>query len=247
MDGLQMMAEFKLARRQTGASLFIALIALVVLSLTGLALVRTVDTSNVVAGNLAFQRTGLNVNDLGIQAAHSFLASTGIAALDSNLPAGCTASQANSGCHYYAGWDANAADEGGDADTRNADSTEGIRTSVGDWSGVPCTYGGSSVPAGCPSATSVADSTIPSGYFYRRVVERLCTPGFAVVGATEDAIRQNCFSSAMDSSEVPSSKTSTGTEFPLTSEIFYRATVRVDGPRNSQSRTQVIIAKPRAA
>ena len=45
----------KIARRQRGVVLFIALIAMVVLSLAGVALIRSVDTTGSVAGNIAFR------------------------------------------------------------------------------------------------------------------------------------------------------------------------------------------------
>ncbi len=48
-----------LAHRQRGVVLFIALIAMVVLSLAGVALIRSVDTTGSVAGNLAFREASV--------------------------------------------------------------------------------------------------------------------------------------------------------------------------------------------
>jgi Tfp pilus assembly protein PilX len=45
--------------RQGGVVLFIALIAMVVLTLGGLALVRSVDTTSSVAGNIAFRQASI--------------------------------------------------------------------------------------------------------------------------------------------------------------------------------------------
>ena len=51
-------------RHQHGVVLFVALIAMVVLSLAGVALLRTVDTNQSVAGNLAFRQASINaIND----------------------------------------------------------------------------------------------------------------------------------------------------------------------------------------
>jgi len=47
------------ARRERGVVLFIALIAMVVLSLAGVALIRSVDTTGSVAGNLAFREASV--------------------------------------------------------------------------------------------------------------------------------------------------------------------------------------------
>ena len=58
---------------ERGTVLLIALILLVVLSLAGLALVRSVSTSNVIAGNLAFQQAATHSADSGIETAVAFL------------------------------------------------------------------------------------------------------------------------------------------------------------------------------
>lgn len=57
--------------RQHGLVLIIALIALVALSLGGIAFMRSVDTSGLIAGNLAFNRAGVAASDAGIEAARA--------------------------------------------------------------------------------------------------------------------------------------------------------------------------------
>ena len=49
--------------------LFIALIVLVALMLASISLVRSVDTANIIAGNLAFRQTAVQAGDYGIEAA----------------------------------------------------------------------------------------------------------------------------------------------------------------------------------
>lgn len=61
------------ARPQHGVTLIIALIVLVALSLAGIATMRSVDTSALVAGNIAFKESALNGADQGIQAGQNFL------------------------------------------------------------------------------------------------------------------------------------------------------------------------------
>ena len=56
-------------RRQRGTALFVALIMLVAMSIAAVSLVRSVDTTVVITGNLAFQQTALQVVDYGIEAA----------------------------------------------------------------------------------------------------------------------------------------------------------------------------------
>ena len=60
-------------RRQQGMALLMAIIVLVALTLGALALTRTVYTSTVIAGNLAFQRSAMLSSDLGVQAATQWL------------------------------------------------------------------------------------------------------------------------------------------------------------------------------
>lgn len=58
---------------QRGTVLLIALILLVALSLGGIALIRSVSTSNMIAGNLAFQQAATHSADAGIESAVAFL------------------------------------------------------------------------------------------------------------------------------------------------------------------------------
>jgi Tfp pilus assembly protein PilX len=53
-------------RAQQGVVLFIALIVLVAMSLAGIALMRSVDTNVLIAGNLAFRQGATMAGDWGI-------------------------------------------------------------------------------------------------------------------------------------------------------------------------------------
>ncbi len=61
------------AIKQRGVVLFFALIALVVMSLAAVALIRSVDTSAMIAGNLAFRQAATNSGDAGIEAAMAWM------------------------------------------------------------------------------------------------------------------------------------------------------------------------------
>lgn len=63
-------------RTQRGLVLFFALIALLVLSLAAVALVRSVDTSTLIAGNLAFKKSATSSADTGVEAALVWLLET---------------------------------------------------------------------------------------------------------------------------------------------------------------------------
>ncbi|MEO8675060.1 MAG: hypothetical protein ABI569_05740 [Casimicrobiaceae bacterium] len=65
------------ARRQRGVVLFIALIAMVVLSLAGVALIRSVDTAGSVAGNIAFREASTTAVNLAVEQAVNWVFVTG--------------------------------------------------------------------------------------------------------------------------------------------------------------------------
>jgi len=80
-----------LAQRQHGATLIIALIVLVAMSLAGIATMRSVDTSALIAGNIGFKESAMNGADQGIQAGQAYLATQASADqtqlyLDHNVP-----------------------------------------------------------------------------------------------------------------------------------------------------------------
>lgn len=76
------------SQRQRGVVLFIALIVLVAMTLAGIGMVRSVDTGNVIAGNLAFKQATLNASDRGIEAGYQWLlANSGGTTLDASAAA----------------------------------------------------------------------------------------------------------------------------------------------------------------
>jgi type IV pilus assembly protein PilX len=81
-------------RRERGAILFIALIVLVAMSLAGIALMRSVDTNVLIAGNLAFRQGATAGGDWGIEAARVWLKGSP-ALLKDDKPAGAPFYRAN--------------------------------------------------------------------------------------------------------------------------------------------------------
>lgn len=72
------------ASPQHGLALFFALVALLIMSLAGVALVRSVDTATLIAGNLAFRRTAVASGDAGVEAAIDWLKTTQAANRDTS-------------------------------------------------------------------------------------------------------------------------------------------------------------------
>jgi Tfp pilus assembly protein PilX len=64
------------APRQRGAALFIALIMLAAMIMAAVALIRTVDTSMVIAGNLAFKQASTSSADIALSNASDWIATT---------------------------------------------------------------------------------------------------------------------------------------------------------------------------
>jgi len=184
--------------KQRGASLFIALIALVSMSLAGIALVRSVDTSNVIAGNMAFRQSALHTTDVGVEAAVNALGTITGSALEANYPSGC----ASGACNYYP--------------TLQATDTKGVPTII-NWSSVPAT-------------------TVNNSYDVKYVIDRLCQGPAPVTD-----IAGKCYASASTTSGGGTKKAG-GVVFSSAQKVYYRVTVRVNGPRNTVSYAQVVLS-----
>lgn len=71
-------------RAQRGVVLLVALIVLVIMTLAGIALMRSVSTSSVIAGNLAFQQSATHSADIGVESAISALQKAAVTDLQSS-------------------------------------------------------------------------------------------------------------------------------------------------------------------
>jgi len=184
-------------RGQRGVSLVIALIALVAMTLAGLALIRAVDTSNIISGNLAFRESSLSATDIGVETALATLATVVTTSLDTNYPLGCAAGA----CNYYP--------------VRQAVNSVGIPVAI-DWTLVPST-------------------TVDSSYAVQYVIDRLCDGPAPVTNITTMCMRTT-------QSSVGSKKAG-AVSFTSANQVYYRATVRVVGPRNTVSMVQALYAR----
>lgn len=94
------------ARRQRGVILIIALIVLVAMTLAAIGMTRSIDTVNLVAGNLGFKQSSLNAADKGIEAGFQWLISrAGTPALNDDAPgAGYFSSAADSDWYAASSW-----------------------------------------------------------------------------------------------------------------------------------------------
>ncbi|HAJ72256.1 MAG TPA: hypothetical protein DCO68_09275 [Methylophilaceae bacterium] len=68
--------------KQHGVVLFIALVALVVMSLAAVALIRSVDTNTIIAGNLSMKQSAVVSSDRGAETAIGWIKATAVANLN---------------------------------------------------------------------------------------------------------------------------------------------------------------------
>lgn len=197
--------------KQQGVVLIISLIALVAISLAGLALMRTVDTSNVISGNVAFNEAAQQLSDVGAEDA--YLKINGL--LD---PAGCQKTLAN--C------------------PKNAAGNSYFYPNVAPIdpeSKLPAPAGG--IVWSDPLAVALPGEATAS-YSVRYMVERMCgnaitgntaSPGDNTADFTVDPTFAKCRATPM----YPDAAGATDI-----GNLYYRVTVQVSGPRNTRALSQ---------
>ncbi len=206
------------ATRQQGLVLFIALIVLVAMTMAGIALIRSTDTGNVIAGNFAFRQAAMQETDTGMDIAFRAISDP----LDTNYIAN---KAVDAGPRYYA--------------LMQTASTTPALTSKG----APSYIEDMSFDDAVSTADVYAAGVGPNGNRVRYVIERMCNP-LATGGApaTEAEIRANCLLHTPSSASTSSRnalRIKLGSVRML--DVYYRITVRVDGPRNTVSIVQAIV------
>lgn len=203
--------------RQRGVVLFIALIVMVAMSLAAIALIRSVDTTNVLIGNLAFRQASILPANLAVEQAAAALfndsAPTGVAAIadpTADLPAE----------NYYAKW-------------QNSDDPRGIPLQLqtkSNWT-LPKTL--DAMDANDASVTAANKTHV------RYVIERMCDSSAAVIPADHSA--QPSWCDMLPPKVNPGTTVHDQSVATLNPIPFYRVTIRVDGPQNSTSFLQAML------
>lgn len=220
-------------QRQRGAVLFFAIIVLVATTLAGLALTRSVDTSNLIAGNLAFQQSTTQLANAGIEQAVDWLET---ASSDATNPlykdavaSGYKADGLNpaqlpaAGVSWESFWNSTLKNQSALAKF-DCDSPH-----------LPGSDGGCVDDAGNASALTATGTTVSYA------IQRLCTgagsPPMTGRGATNCPCAENSDGSAKSGLFGP-------TLACPGNHLYYRVTVRVAGPRNTVSFVQAYIVRP---
>jgi Tfp pilus assembly protein PilX len=200
--------------KQRGVALFFALICLVAIMLAAVVLVRSVDTSTMIAGNLAFQQSATRSGDGGTEAAIAWLATTDAANSAKNVLTDPTHAfnVNNAAAGYYASLDP----------AKSLTASSGTRFV---WD----------------NTDSVLLATDSSGNTVRYIIQRMCrTPAVAVKdanclfsGAALDNNKQNI--------PLPQ-EICNGPGCPVAGQTpQIRITSRVTGPKNTLSYVQAFV------
>lgn len=199
--------------KQRGVVLFFALIALVAITLAAVGLMRSRDTSVVIAGNIAFRQSASAGADRAIETARAWLVNNQ-ANLENTVPV--------SG--YYSAV-ANNIDVTGYATKDSADNV--------DWDG---TIGNGITPYKIPGA---ADPL--TGLSYAYIINRLCSvPNKPATDPSQDC--SNYYVDTYDPKLASKSGGGYGSgALSSALQIYYRITVRVTGPKNTTSYIQAVV------
>jgi Tfp pilus assembly protein PilX len=197
---------------QRGIALFVALIVMVALSLAGIALIRSIDTTTSVTGNIAFRQAALLQANWAVEEAigHIYLPDSKLTAGDMIDPTNDASAQ-----FYLATFDP------------SKDSTKSAQPAL---------------PSGVPDvlwkkngAWPTAFTDTNNGNKVKYVIQRMCMTD---IGLPSGPTAQKCElmqpKQALGTT-VGDEAISTG-KYPL-----YRVTVRVDGPNNALSFVQAMI------
>ncbi|MBS0348513.1 MAG: hypothetical protein JSR69_18870 [Proteobacteria bacterium] len=206
--------RFQKPSRSAGAVLAIVLVVLVVMMLGGVALLRSVDTSALLSGNLAFKRDTVNRSTIGLNEAFKVMKSLNFA----------TYAESNAGCAAGACTDA----------AKWLAMNYSPRLLETDANGIPVVMADATAFDAKFSTIKPID-TLPGkkekdGSLIRFLIERMCTdfgPSNENVCAVSDRVQVGG-----DTRNSPIGAVS----LPL-----YRITVRSDGPRNTQTYAQAIV------
>lgn len=207
--------------KQRGFALFVTLVALVIMSFAAITVLRTADTTNITATNITFRQAALASAETGVQAALTWIANNN-GALNAN---GAAATG------YFA-LITNATNRMTALDVRRVANTN-ANADVNDvnWTGYA-----TEANALNPNAMSTPDAL---GNSFQYVIQRMC----ANLGAVT-APGQSCLIANSDSKVGSSMKVTVGGGAPLSglTQVFYRITVRVVGPRQTESFVEAIVA-----
>ena len=223
---------------QRGVTLLFALITLVALLFAALALVRSVDTSTTLMGNIGFKQDATVTADQATKAALSWLSTHGTVLNSDSLVIG-------QGQAYYAStkeFDSTNASLGKPVDATGQQVADTLNRQLVDWSNDGCASNTNYPAALCSLAVPSASITGSNGARY--VIFRLCSqPGdYTSSSYTGTCAKWNTSSGGgANGSHGAMNYGGGGPSSTASSSPYYRIVVRVQGARNTTSFTETIV------
>jgi type IV pilus assembly protein PilX len=208
------LARAMVRRTQDGLTLIIVLIVLVAMTLAGISMMNSVNTAGLVAGNLAFRQAAVHAGDIGTETAITWLQTNAGPKLYVDIPtSGYFAQKADPSAASQQTWD----------DFWNTLDPSPVTRPVK-----------SAQRSGSVMTLATDDAT---GTTVSYIIHRLCNgPGSPTAVGVDCAIAP--------SSMATSGNSNTAGSVPLkySSQSYYRITSRIEGPRNTVSYVQTVIA-----
>ncbi|MDM0115272.1 hypothetical protein QTI66_24190 [Variovorax sp. J22R133] len=210
------------AQPQRGVIVFIALIALLILSLAALSLLRSTDTAGVISGNVAFKQAATSAADTGAERAFTALPALAAADVDTSTP------------HKY-------------SRTMLIVDADGVPTLPFKWEDLPCyDNAGGATPIDCSN-----ESTYRVQYVIDRLCTIAPVAGDSLTQLTSKCVAGQPFAAGSAVGADTDSHAQTTNVFggltpppAVRPTIHYRITVRVLGPRNASSIVQTTVELP---
>lgn len=198
--------------RQRGVVLIIALLVLVAMALAGIALVRSVDVTTQVAGNLAFRQSGVQASDAGVEQALQWLMTTSKTDVEVNRPNNERLLYKDTWPSYYASWNGGSSGPVFDPADFNWKSAEDNELQEGS-----------------------------TGNKIRYVIHRMCEGPGAPSTDTYCITAPAVSSGESNRSAAGGDYQCAGNLCSESYQPYYRITVRVEGPRNTVTYTQTVV------
>jgi type IV pilus assembly protein PilX len=238
---LKLCRERGRAMKQRGVVLFFTLIALVVMSLAAVALIRSVDTSNMIAGNLAFKQAGTSSGDAGIEAAIAWMGAT-----QATMQAGGLDASQNT-THVFNNSGTTSPYLGACCQNKGYYSNFDPALSLTDGTGIHWNNN-DSVLVQIDSSGNTIDS---SGNSIRYVIQRMCRTANELPATNEQPLyvppKSGCLfgSAALDNNQknvLDATQVCQGSGCASGSQaVLFRITARVTGPKNTVSYIQTLV------
>lgn len=205
-------------RKDSGASLVVAMVMLVAMSLAAVALVRSVETGVLITGNLAFRQSALMASDAGAEAALAWLEPKAL------LPVLYT-DQENAG--YYA-----SLPEGFDARGAGGSQTK----VVVDWDDNDCHDSSNTLRCVKPASALATDA---AGNTVRYIIHRLCKSSGSSFDPANSCLMYR--GTGTGSAKKGSLAYDEALRFEANPAQYYRVITRVEGPRHTRVFTQLVV------